>query len=470
MAEDLRNAQYREWKPQPKQELALRTRAYEILLGGARGGGKTDAGIAWMQKPVLAFPRYRGLVIRRNSKDLSDWVDRARYMYSGHRVEVVGNPPEIRFPGGAKILTGHLKDSNAFEQFQGHEYQRMLIEELTQIPREEDYLKLLASCRSTIDGLDARVFATSNPLNVGHAWVKKRFVDPAAPGTKFRDPQTDKTRIFIPSTVDDNQALMESDPSYVQFLEGLPDDLKKAWRYGSWDVVAGMYFRDFDRAKHIYDPHELELFSSWPRFMAIDWGFSDPMAALWFAVGPDQHVYVYREYYETGRLDIDAAKDIAAINDRENAPIDYIVGDPSSFPMKIPHYKYGEMQPVPRTDIWAEHGVHITMAKNARIEGWARIREYLKPRPYMQGNAPWLHISTACPHLVAELGTAMHDEKRPEDIDDKCVDHLLDALRYGLASRPPIFIDPGRKKTDLEVAEAQYRREQKAATKPLSEY
>jgi hypothetical protein len=47
---------------------------------------------------------------------------------------------------------------------------------------------------------------------------------------------------------------------------------------------------------------------------------------------------------------------------------------------------------------------------------------------------------------------------------------LLDALRYGLASRPPIFIDPGRKKTDLEVAEAQYRREQKAATKPLSEY
>jgi len=30
------------WKPQPKQEIALRSNADEILFGGARGGGKTD--------------------------------------------------------------------------------------------------------------------------------------------------------------------------------------------------------------------------------------------------------------------------------------------------------------------------------------------------------------------------------------------------------------------------------------------
>ena len=32
------------WQPQPKQELALKATEDEILYGGARGGGKTDAG------------------------------------------------------------------------------------------------------------------------------------------------------------------------------------------------------------------------------------------------------------------------------------------------------------------------------------------------------------------------------------------------------------------------------------------
>ena len=59
------------WTPHPRQRKALRRREFEILYGGARGGGKTDAGMVWLLYDI-ANPRYRALVIRKNADDLSD--------------------------------------------------------------------------------------------------------------------------------------------------------------------------------------------------------------------------------------------------------------------------------------------------------------------------------------------------------------------------------------------------------------
>ena len=95
-------------KPNPgKQEFALRQpySIKEILYGGARGGGKTFAGLIWLTEYV-DHPRYQGLVIRRSSTDLVDWVERARWMYAGLGGVVTGNPAVIRFPSGAIIRTG----------------------------------------------------------------------------------------------------------------------------------------------------------------------------------------------------------------------------------------------------------------------------------------------------------------------------------------------------------------------------
>jgi hypothetical protein len=150
------------WSPQAKQEIALARIEDEILYGGARGGGKTEAGQAWLLYDI-EYPFYRALVIRKNADDLKDWVDRARMMYAVVKAEVVGNPPEIRFPKGGKIRTGHLNDDNAYMKYQGTEYQKMLIEELSQIPKEKQYLQLIGSCRSSYPQIKPQVFATTNP-------------------------------------------------------------------------------------------------------------------------------------------------------------------------------------------------------------------------------------------------------------------------------------------------------------------
>lgn len=231
------------WKPTPKQSEALVRDEFEILYGGARGGGKTDAGMAFLLYDK-DHPRYRALVIRKNSADLNDWIARAKEMYRPTQAEFVRG--EIRFPQGAMIVLGHLKDENAYEKYQGHEYHKMLIEELTQIPSEDSYLKLISSCRSTIPELKPQVFTTANPGGRGHKWVKKRFNLSGAPTKPIRtiDEKTGRARIFIPAKVDDNPHLMLNDPSYVNFLNGLPDGLREAWRLGSWDdvIIKGAFY------------------------------------------------------------------------------------------------------------------------------------------------------------------------------------------------------------------------------------
>lgn len=238
------------WKPTERQTRALLSEATETLYGGARGGGKTDAGMVWMVNPdYISNPLYRGLVIRRNADDLRDWQDRARMMYRGLRPTFVGQPAEITFPSGAIIRLGHLKDENAYTKYQGHEYQKILFEELTKIARESDYEKLLGSCRSTIPGLRAQIFATTNPDGDGYEWVKERFdcLNPdeqvriiSGEGTKY-----ERSRLFIPAKVDDNPHLMDNDPGYVAYLESISDEtLRKQWRDGSWEEpkIEGAYY------------------------------------------------------------------------------------------------------------------------------------------------------------------------------------------------------------------------------------
>lgn len=246
-----------EWKPNDGPQFAflqaVASDQYdEILYGGARGGGKTDAGIMSLLYDK-DNPLYRALVIRKEATDLRDWTDRADRWYRGQGFARSGNPPEFRNEKGSKIITGHLNDKDAYQKYQGHEYHKILIEELTQIPREENYLKLKASCRSTVPELRPLVIANCNPDGAGFAWVRKRFNITGIPTKPVEtiDPITGLKRIFIPSRLSDNPHLSK-DNTYKSFLDGLPDGLREAWRDGSWEdpIIQGAYYtRELDQMR-----------------------------------------------------------------------------------------------------------------------------------------------------------------------------------------------------------------------------
>ena len=290
------------WQPTNKQAEALEQIDFEILYGGARGGGKTDAGMAFLLYDK-DHSRYRALVIRKNAGDLNDWISRAKIMYKPTRAEFVQG--EIRFPSGATIVLGHLKDENAYEKYQGHEYHKMLIEELTQIPSEESYLKLISSCRSTIPELRPQVFCTTNPGGRGHKWVRNRFGLTGNTNRVIRihDEVMDRWRVFIPAKVDDNPHIMENDPTYVKFLDSLPDGLREQWRLGSWlDVeIKGAYYsamvaqaRKEGRITDVpYDP-ALPVYTVW------DLGIDDSMTIGFFQRTSEKMKLI--DYYENSNL------------------------------------------------------------------------------------------------------------------------------------------------------------------------
>jgi len=424
------------WQPhQGPQTLALSIdeTAFEILYGGARGGGKTDAGIVWMLKAV-DNPNFTGLCIRRNHTDLRNWIDRASELFPNATVS--GKPAVFKFPSGAKIFTGHLRDANAYTQFQGWEIHRLLIEELGQIPDEQSYLKLISSVRSTCD-VRPQIFCTANPGGAGHQWIKKRWLIGRNKDNKaFQDPISERYRVFIPATVEDNPTLVAKDPDYVRFLDSLPEPMRSAWKDGDWDVFAGQYFTDWNPRLHVISKDNAKKLGYGKdynrKYIGIDWGFSAPFCAIWVEVATNNRVFCYREMYGREKHPSEWGEMIARVSMNED--IYQSLGDPSMWTRNPMSWNK------PETEMYSERSIanaliasgvpNLSPANNSRVNGWRNMAQMMH---FKKGVIPsFFIIDGQCPNLERTIPDMIFDEKRPEDLDTTLEDHALDAVRYAL--------------------------------------
>lgn len=437
-----------DWVPHPKQAQALERPEYEVLFGGARGGGKTDSGLVWLigeryeeNKRLLEHPRYRALVIRKNAEDLADWIDRAYRFFSSFGVDIAYKPAVLRFPSGAVIRTGHLKDDQSYTKYMGQEFPRILLEELTQIPSEKRYTQLIASCRSTIPEIKPQIFATTNPGGLGHGWVKKRFVDPSPPLTPFKDPVSGRSRIYIPATVDDNPTLMNADPEYVKTLDALKEvdvDLWKAWRLGDWDSFAGQYFKEWRRDSHVINPFipdKSNIFVG-----GMDWGRVDNFAFYIAEITRVSHdgvtffrSKVFLEVYgkdknpaEWGQIIKDKLKFYKLTLD----DISWIRGDaqmwaPGDDARALDIYTQFK-------NFDARFGVLLKQANKDRVGGWQNLHNWLSLAP---DEMPYLQVADNCLNLIRTLPELVYDEEalgsnKREDVAGGGEDDGPDSLRY----------------------------------------
>lgn len=331
------------WRPHPgPQERALLAPEDEILYGGSKGGGKTACGIIWLLKgnpqdlrasqlrgdppdPVdisyINHKHYRALVLRQNQNDLTDWIDKADRIYSQMGAEFRERPVMyFEFPTGARIVLGHLADSDAYTKYTGQEFQRFLLEEATLIPDLKSYEMVRSCIRSTYPKLKSQILLTANPGNKGHAWVRDRFVKvKAADGTfikantaiveefNIRGKIVRQTRVYIPARLTDNPSLM-ADPTYESKLLSLPAPERRALLDGDWDALSGNFFTDFRErhlssepaeAQHVIPSTPLEPWL--PRAIGFDWGYGHDGAAFWGCDNIDGRFHVYRELVQRQR-------------------------------------------------------------------------------------------------------------------------------------------------------------------------
>src|SRR5690606_34706222 len=263
------------WRPNPgQQEKFHRAKEFEVLYGGARGGGKTDSLLMEATRQVW-HPHYRGILFRRELKRAEDMIERSLKLYKRAFPGAKFNANEAKwyFPSGATIQFGHLQHEHNKYDYIGREFQYIAFDQLEEFTQTQ-YLFLMGSCRTSHPELRCYIRASANPGGPGHNWVKQRFITPAPPETTIIDPVSGRTRKFIPAGPYDNPKL---DPSYLQSLKMLPEKLQKAWIEGDWDTFQGQLFEEWDPEIHVLKEH-FEPPPEWPRYHALDWGSDKPYA------------------------------------------------------------------------------------------------------------------------------------------------------------------------------------------------
>jgi len=426
------------WAPQPgpQHDAILAKWCEELFFGGARGGGKSDFLLADFLQEVHKYGKHwRGVIFRRTYDELEELLHRARQLYPPTGAMWVAGKRTWVWENGATLKFRFLERDQDADRYQGHQYTWIGFDELTSWPTDHSYNKLKACLRSAeIEIPTKRIRASGNPGGVGHNWVQKRFVDPHPLGSiPIRDEKTNSERLFIRSRLQDNEALMERDPTYVDRLRmSGPPALVKAWLEGDWSAIIGAYFSEFSIAKHVIEPFEISDY--WMRFGAKDWGSAAPFAVGWFAVSdgsdirfPKNALIMYREWYgaegpQQG-LKMTAEQVADGILERTEEKVSYFKADPSMFAQDGGPSLAERMK---------RRGLNLAPADNKRIPGWDALRSRLAGHD----EKPMIYFFSTCVDTIRTLPALQHDVIRPEDVDTTGEDHCGDMVRYACMSRP----------------------------------
>lgn len=406
-------------KPNPKQMEFFKATAKHIAYGGARGGGKSWAMRTKFVMLASTHPNLNILLLRRTLQELvENHVVPLLRLLNG--VAAYNASEKVfKFPNGSRIKLGYCAQEADVYQYQGQEYDVIGLEEATHFTEEQ--MRFISTCnRSAKKGFKPRMYYTCNPGNVGHAWVKRLFID-----RQYTEDEDPNDYVFIQAKVYDNYVLMARNPEYLKNLKALPEEQRRMHLDGDWDVYQGQYFKEFRREKHVIKPFEIPPW--WKRFRSMDWGYNDPCCVLWHAVDAEGRVYTYRELYIRETLARDVARKIVELTGEEK--ISYTVASPDMWQKRGVRDIDGENI----AEIFAKNGVPIIKADNTRVIGWNRVREYLADSP--DGIPGWQMFET-CQNLIRTLPTLIYDDHNTEDVSDACEDHAAEALRYGLMSRP----------------------------------
>jgi PBSX family phage terminase large subunit len=265
----------------------------------------------------------------------------------------------------------------------------------------------------------AKLFVTTNPDNPAH-WLRKHYM--------LRPGETGlRSWHFV---LDDNPHL---DPQYVATLKSTHVGLwYLRFVLGRWVQAEGAVYDMFDERHHVVD-----ILPNIVRWIAlgIDYGTTNPFAALMLGLGADGRLYLTHEY----RYDSKTAH--RSLTDHEyskrlrqwmdDAPIphtmargirpEYVVVDPSAKSFRV--------------QLHAD-GMTSRLGDNEVLPGIRTMASLLATRQLL--------VHRSCVGLLEEIPGYVWDDKKSELGEDaviKANDHSLDGARYALHTTRSIWRD-----------------------------
>ncbi len=441
------------WTPQQKQIDFMSRGEDEALYGGAAGGGKSEAIVIEALRQV-EIPHYKGLILRKTFPQLEEIIDKSLKYYplAFPKAKYNASSHTWKFPSGAKIIFGSMQHKKDKHNYQGQAYDFIAFDELTHFTFEEyEYLK--SRNRANGPGTRCYIRATANPGGIGHGWVKERFITAAKPMTTIWEevivpnPNGEpikkyQSRIFVPSSVFDNQILLENDPSYLIKLASLTEAERKALLYGDWDSYSGQFFSEWKndpehyadkRWTHVIEPFEIP--DGWKIYRSFDWGYHRPFSCGWWAVDYDGVCYRILEYYGCTNT---PNTGVEMIPDEVFSEIHRIetehrwlrgkkisgVADPAI---------WNAQTGISIADTAAKYQVYFTEGDNQRIPGWMQVHYRMT---FDKNGFPMMYVFNNCKAFIRTIPALIYDEHNVEDLDTDGEDHIADEMRYFFMTRP----------------------------------
>lgn len=424
------------WRPHEGQQTRfLSSPAFEALFGGAAGPGKTECLVMEALRQVN-HPRYNAILFRRTFPRLDSadgMIARSQLWYPTYGGRFNTQKHFWTFPSGARVYFGAMELEQDRLTYQGAQFAFIGFDELTEFT-ERQYMYLFTRCRVPVDsGLRAYVRSASNPGNLGHYWVKNRFVTTDIVNKiKYfarvdeHDTRVDKThpdalsRAFYPALMSDNPSV---DPEYRRRILMNPDPVEIARLLGGdWDAE--------DTSGRIYPSwtyHNIsesaEYNPDWPVYWGVDDGYAHgagpgsasyhPRVFLLGQITPQGGLNVFYEYYKTFELSENSLDAVLAL------------------PYKRPELAYVDSSAVElRARIW-DRSIQTMGATHPVQEGIKNLRRLICDGNEMR----LLHVHPRCVNLIREIPAYRIDERSTvvkvgEQSPLKVDDHGADALRY----------------------------------------
>ncbi len=409
----------------------------EVLISGPAGTGKSRAVLEKINAMALENPGMRGLMLRKTgvsftSSGLVTWkrdvipelrdVGAVEY-YGGSREE----PAQYRYANGSTVVLGGMDKAS---KIMSTEYDIIFVQEATELTLD-DWESLTTRLRNGVVSFQ-QIIGDTNPAEDTH-WLKKRC--------------DAGMTLILHSRHEDNPVLYDDDgeqtkvgAAYISKLDVLTGVRKRRLRHGEWSSAEGVVYEEWDTAIHLVDPKDIP--EDWPRYWAVDFGFTNPFVCQWWAEDPDGRLYLYREWYRTQWLVSEhVAAIISAVTDDDGEWI-----EPKPRAIVCDHDAEGRAQLVQAL------GLGTVSAKKAVADGIQAVKARLKvagdgrPRLYVMRDAlierdPLLVEATKPTSTVEEIGAYVWDQRPnrpPGEAPIKRDDHGLDCTRYVVAHLDPL--------------------------------
>ena len=430
-----------------------------LLYGGALGGGKSYF-LRWYGlrrliylsmkgyvTPVgmLACEDYPALKDRQLSKIPREFPREMGVLHVDHPQYGRSYVLNKQFGGGV-LCFRNLDDAS---KYQSAEFAIILVDELTK-NSYETFTFLRTRLRwPGLPDIEAQFVAASNPGGPGHGWVKQFWMDRIF-GPEWVEPVDYREQFaYVPSRATDNPYL---DAAYWQTLNTLPEQLRRAFRDGDWNIFVGQAFPELKREVHAIRP--LPVPEGAPLYMTFDWGFGKPFSVGWWWTDGDGRVYRFGSWYGASgpdqglrMSDSEIAEGIVEREKRMGIDDRMIVryAGYDCFNKK-PDYRGGGQGPT-TAETFLRYGLVLSPMDSRREVKIRQFREYLRVRP---DGLPMMLIYDTDDDFFRTVSSLVMDKNNPEDVDTKGEDHMYDEACHICMARPLSASEPVKEMSMVE--------------------